>query len=165
MQTGDIVLRAAGRDIETSLDLQRVVGSQSLGTVIPVDVLRNGNQVPLQMAVAEAQKHRTAAEPVSISVHEKVMPLGLELRAMNTQEQRRLGFSDGLYVESVAAPTPPVRAELKAGDLILQVRGRPIRRVADFRDGVESAAAEGAPVAVLTMRGDERRFVALELDR
>ena len=58
-----------------------------------------------------------------------------------------------------------MRAELKAGDLILQVRGRTIRQVADFRDGVESAAAEGLPVAVLTMRGEEKRFVALELDR
>jgi hypothetical protein len=45
------------------------------------------------------------------------------------------------------------------------VRGRPIRQVADFRDGVEAAAADGMPVAVLTMRGEERRFVALELDR
>jgi S1-C subfamily serine protease len=93
------------------------------------------------------------------------MPLGLELRAMSAQEQQRLGLSDGLYVESVAARSPAVRAELKPGDLILQVRGRPIREVADFRHGIESAVADGTPVAVLTMRGDERRFVALELDR
>jgi S1-C subfamily serine protease len=106
-----------------------------------------------------------SSETVSISMQEKIMPLGLELRAINPQEQRRLGLSDGLYVESVAGRSPAVRAELKAGDLILQVRGRPIRRVADFRDGVEAAAADGTPVAVLTMRGDERRFVALELDR
>ena len=165
VQTGDIVLRAAGRDIETSLDLQRVVGSQPLGAIIPVDVLRHGTALPLRVAVAEAEKQRTAAETVSVSVHEKVMPLGLELRAMSPQEQQRLGLSDGLYVESVAARSPAVRAELKAGDLILQVRGQPIRQVADFRNGVESAAAEGAPVAVLTMRGDEKRFVALELDR
>ena len=93
------------------------------------------------------------------------MPLGLELRAMSLQEQQRLGLSDGLYVEAVAPRSPAVRAELKAGDLILQVRGRPIRQVAEFRDRIESAAADGAPVAVLTMRGDEKRFVALELDR
>ena len=165
MQTGDIVLRAADRDIETSLDLQRVVGSQALGAVIAVDVLRNGRQLPLQVAVAEAHKPRSPAETVSVSVQEKVMPLGLELRAMSPQEQQRLGLSDGLYVESVAGRSPAVRAELKPGDLILQVRGRPIRRVADFRDGVEAAAADGTPVAVLTMRGEERRFVALELDR
>ena len=165
VQTGDIVLRAAGRDIETSLDLQRVVGSQSLGARLALDVLRNGSQLPLQVAVAEAPKQRASSEPVSISVQEKIMPLGLELRAINPLEQRRLGLSDGLYVESVAGRSPAVRAELKAGDLILQVRGQPIRRVADFRDGVEAAAAEGTPVAVLTMRGDERRFVALELDR
>jgi serine protease Do len=165
VQTGDIVVRAAGLEIETSLDLQRVVGSQSLGTVIAVDVLRAGVTVPLQVAVAEAEKNQAAGETVSVSVHEKVMPLGLELRAMSPQEQQRLGLSDGLYVESVAPRSPATRAELKPGDLILQVRGRPIRRVAEFRDGIESAAADGAPVAVLTMRGDEKRFVALELDR
>jgi serine protease Do len=165
VQTGDIVVRAAGLDIETSLDLQRVVGSQPLGTVIAVDVLRAGMTVPLQVAVAEAEKNRAPAETVSVSVHEKVMPLGLELRAISPQEQQRLGLSDGLFVEAVAPRSPAIRAELKAGDLILQVRGRSIRRVAEFRDGIESAAADGAPVAVLTMRGDEKRFVALELDR
>ena len=165
LQTGDVVLRAAGRNIETALDLQRVIGSQLLGTIVDVEVMRQGATRPLQVAVVESTQHRSAAETVSVSVHEKVMPLGLELRAMNPQEQQRLGLSDGLYVESVAARSPAVRAELKAGDLILQVRGRTIRQVADFRDGVESAAAEGLPVAVLTMRGEEKRFVALELDR
>jgi serine protease Do len=162
---GDVVLQAGGRDIETSLDLQRVVGSQPIGAVIGVDVLRQGVSLAMQVVVTPAEKQRQAVETVAVSVHEKVMPLGLELRAINPHEQQRLGLSNGLYVESVAARSPAVRAELKAGDLILQVRGRPIRQVADFRDGVESAAADGLPVPVLTMRGDEKRFVALELDR
>ncbi|HZH05928.1 MAG TPA: PDZ domain-containing protein, partial [Lautropia sp.] len=89
----------------------------------------------------------------------------LALRAPNIQERQRTGLTDGLYVESVASRSPAVRAELKAGDFILQVRGRAIRLVADFREGVETAAAEGVPVAVLTLRGEERRFIALELDR
>ncbi|MBA3476861.1 MAG: trypsin-like peptidase domain-containing protein [Lautropia sp.] len=164
-QTGDIVLSAAGLEIETSLDLQRVVGSQPLDTAISVEVLRQGQTLPLRVKVAAAQKPGAASEPVSVSVHEKMMPLGLELRATSAQEQQRYGLRDGLYVESVAARSPAVRAELKAGDVILQVRGRALRDVSDFRDGVESAAAAGVPVAVLTMRGDEKRFVALELDR
>ncbi len=164
IQTGDIVLKADGRDIETSLDLQRVVGSQSLGAVIPVEVLRHGKSLPLRVAVAEAERKLAASETVSVSVNDKVMPLGLELRRISLQEQQRLGHSDGLFVEAVAARSPAVRADIKAGDLILQVRGRPIRQVSEFRDGIESAADDGAPVAVLTMRGDEKRFVALELD-
>src|SRR5690606_22126432 len=42
MQTGDIVLRAGGRDIETALDLRRVVGDQVLGAALPLEVLRQG---------------------------------------------------------------------------------------------------------------------------
>jgi serine protease Do len=165
LQTGDIVMRAADREVETSLDLQRVVGSQSLGAAIAIDVLRQGKSVPLLVTVAAAEETPQPSEPVSVSVNDKQTPLGLELRAMNPQEKQRLGASEGLYVESVAARSPALRAELKAGDLILQVRGRPVLQIADFRDGVEAAAADGAPVAVLTLRGEQRRFVALELDR
>ena len=165
LQTGDIVMRAAGRDIETSLDLQRVVGSQSLGASIAIDVLRQNTSIAMEVIVVAAEESSKASETVSVSVNEKLTPLGLELRAMSPQEQQRLGTTEGLYVESVAARSPAVRAELKAGDLILQVRGKAIRQIADFRDGVEAAAADGAPVAVLTLRGEQRRFVALELDR
>ena len=165
IEIGDIVLRAGGRDIETSLDLQRVVGGQSLGAMLALDVLRRGASLPLEVTVAAAGKSAQTAETVSVSVNDKMTSLGLELRAMSALEQQRLGVSDGLYVESVTARSPAVRAELKAGDLILQVSGRPVRQIADFRYGVESAAADGIPIPVLTMRGEEKRFVALELER
>ena len=165
LQTGDIVMRAGGSDIETSIDLQRVIGSQPIGTSILVHVLRDGQAMPLEVQVTAADEPTRAVETVSVSVNDKLTPLGLELRAMTALEQQRLGTSDGLYIESVAARSPAIRAELKAGDLILQVRGKPIRQIDDFRNGVEAAAADGAPVAVLTMRGEQRRFVALELDR
>ena len=165
IQTGDIVLRAGGRDIETSLDLQRVVGGQPLGAPLAIDVLRDGASLALDVMVAAAGKASASAETVSVSVNEKMTPLGLELRAMTAHEQQRLGIIDGLYVEAVTARSPAVRAELKVGDLILQVRGRPVRQIADFRNGIESAAADGMPIPVLTMRGEEKRFVALDLQR
>jgi serine protease Do len=163
--TGDIVLAAAGREIETSLDLQRVIGGQAIGQTIAIQILRQGKTLPLQVQVAAALKPAAGSEAVSVSLQEKVLPLGLELRVTSLQEQQRFGLSDGLYVEAVAARSPALRAELKVGDVILQVRGRAVRQVADFRECIESAAADGVPVAVLTMRGDEKRFVALELDR
>jgi serine protease Do len=165
LQTGDIVLKAAGFDIETSLDLQRIVGSQQVGAAVPVEVLRQGTSLLLEVSIAGAEGPAAVSESVSVSVNEGMRSLGLALRATSVQEQQRTGLTDGLYVESVAPRSPALRAELKAGDFILQVRGRAIRQVAEFREGIESAAAQGVPVAVLTLRGEERRFVALELDR
>ncbi len=165
VQSGDIVMRAARVDIETALDLQRVIGSQALGTTISLEVIRQGLPVPLSVTVVASGDASRSSESVSVSFNDKQTPLGLELRSTSVPERQRLGSSDGLYVESVAARSPAVRAELKPGDLILQVRGRAVREVADFRDSVQAAAATGVPVALLTMRGEERRFVALELDR
>jgi serine protease Do len=164
MAVGDIVLNVAGRRIESALDLQRVVGSQRLDTRLDLVVLRRGESRALSVTVAAAKTPPPSSQSVSVSLNDKLTPLGLELRALGKQERQRRGIAEGLYVESVEPMSPAVRADLKAGDLILQVRGEPVREVADFRKGIEAAAAGGTPVPVLTMRGDETRFVALELD-
>jgi serine protease Do len=115
LQTGDIVLKAAAFDIETALDLQRVVGSQPVGAVLPVEVLRQGKFLAMAVPVAAAEAPPPLSESVSVSVNERMTSLGLALRAPNIQERQRTGLTDGLYVESVASRSPAVRAELKAG--------------------------------------------------
>lgn len=165
LRTGDIVMRAAGSDIESSIDLQRVIGNQPLGAELALDVLREGQRMPITVQVTAADEPpKSSSESISVSINDRVTSLGLALRAMTAPERQRLGAIDGVYVESIEARSPAIRAELKAGDLILQVRGKPIRQIDDFRAGVEAAAVDGAPVAVLTMRGEQRRFVALEVE-
>jgi serine protease Do len=164
LQAGDIVLKAAGLDIETSLDLQRVVGSQPVGTAIALECLRQGKSLLLDLAVAASEGAPQAAESLSVSINDRLTPLGMTVRATSVQEQQRRGLDEGLFVVWVAPRSPAVRADLKAGDLILQVRDRRVRDVADLRDGIESDAGDGLPVPVLTLRGEDRRFVALELD-
>jgi S1-C subfamily serine protease len=127
-------------------------------------VLRDGEPLTVPVTVASAKNPPAPSESISVSLNERLTSLGVEVRQLTAQERQRRGLAEGLYVQSVAAMSPAVRADLKAGDLILQVGGRPAGDVAAFREGVEAAGAAGLPVPVLTLRGEEHRFVALEID-
>ncbi|NLD54062.1 MAG: PDZ domain-containing protein [Burkholderiaceae bacterium] len=164
LAVGDIVLQAAGRPIESALDLQRAVGSQPLEAELLLDVLRDGEALEVSVTVASAKSAPSPSESISVSLNDRLTPLGVEVRRLSPQERQRRGLAEGLYVQSVSAMSPAVRADLKAGDLILQVGGRPVGDVTALREGLEAAGAAGGPVPVLTLRGEEHRFVALELD-
>jgi len=161
LRTGDVVLAAQGRDIDTSLDLPRVISAQVPGSTATLDVLRDGRALQLAVAVAAARSEpRIAAHETDASGPEG--KLGLALRPLSADDKRRHGISEGLAVQSVAQRSAAHDAEVKAGDVLLMVRGRPVRDLAGFRE--QLAAAPSAPLAVLLVRSGQRKFIALETD-
>ncbi|HVL57963.1 MAG TPA: Do family serine endopeptidase [Burkholderiaceae bacterium] len=162
LRAGDVVLTADSRTIDTSLDLPRVIGSLRPGTQTVLEVLRDDQTVPLTVGIVELRQEDRASSPVSTApaTGAPEATLGLVLRPLTPEEQRRNGVQEALMVESVTAKSAALRAEVKSGDLILGVRGQPYRSIDEFREQLK--AASSGPFALLLLRNNQRKFVAIE---
>ncbi len=161
LATGDVVVAVQGRELDSSLDLPRAISALSPGTVATMDVMREGLAVQVRVPVVATREPKRASGVLPAAGGPESR-LGLALRPLNAEEKRRYAIERGVAVDAVTRRSAASDAELKAGDLLLAVRGKPVDGVAGFREAL--AARPGAPLALLIVRAGQRKFVALDTD-
>ena len=148
LQPGDVVLRFAGKPVESDADLVRLTAGATPGTMVELELMRFGAPRTARLRVDEA---RSLAAPAREPSGERGLA-GLELAP----------GKGGLRVER---PGEAGRhAGLARGDLILSVNGRSVPSAEVFR-ALLQAAGQGATVALLVQRDGVRQFVPLRVPR
>ena len=85
------------------------------------------------------------------------MPPAIQARAFG------LADAQGVLLTALDPAGPAARAGLRAGDVVVSVDGRPVRRSSDLRNRV-GLAALGATLAVDFVREGQRRTARVLLD-
>ncbi|ENO88541.1 Do family serine endopeptidase [Thauera linaloolentis] len=163
LQQGDVIVRFAGKGVDASSDLPRIVAAVQPGTDAEVDVYRDGKPVAFKVNVGEWQDPKEApvagAAPRGLSAPNK---LGLVLSAPTPAQRRERGIEGGLIVDR--AQGAAARAEIQQGDVVLAVvlEGRQIKlaSVAEFNRLVGGVEV-GQKVTLLVQRGDTSSYVSL----
>jgi serine protease Do len=165
IEVGDIIIKADGKEVRSSLELPRIISAVKPGTKIPVTVWRKGTQKELSVLVAEMKEDQAAvprgkggAQP-----KEKAKPnkMGLVLSDLTDEQRKEADVRVGVMVDDVA---PTVRGNVQAGDVILAiVRGgvtteaRSATQVNDVLAKVE----KGASVTLQMKRGEQQFFATV----
>jgi len=165
VEVGDIIVKADGKEVRSSLELPRIISAVKPGTKIPVTVWRKGTQKDMSVLVAE-MKEDQAATPRSkggAQPKEKGKPnkMGLVLSDLNDEQKKEADVKVGVMVDDVA---PTVRGNVQPGDVILAiVRGgvtteaRSASQVNDVLGKVE----KGASVTLQMKRGEQQFFATV----
>ena len=161
LRVGDIVMEYEGTRITTSADLPPLVGQMAPGARARLMVLRNGQPRNLLLAIAELPEESLAPQPVPKSEVDQNGILGMQLREMTSAQRKQLGITHGIAVEKLAEG-PGMRAGLRPGDILLQLAGRPVRSVAEFRDQI-AQQKRNQPAPLLVRRGTTALFLALRI--
>mgnify|MGYP000208515910 FL=1 len=165
LESGDVVLEFNGSDVPASGALPPMVGRTTVGSTVPVVVMRDGERQTLDVTLAELPEDagRRGSEPPQTEpgVFEE---LGLAVQPLTAERRDALGLEedvDGLVVAGVDGG-PAAEAGIEAGDVIARVNREPIEQVEQFREiiaGVES----GRSVPLLILRDQSQRFLALRI--
>jgi serine protease Do len=156
VKEGDVIVEFGGRKIEKSSDLPLAVAETAPGTKVALKVWRDRAEKTLEITVGAME-----GEGVTVAKAEGAAQpgrLGVSVRPLAEQEARQLGSDGGLLVqESVGAAA---KAGIRAGDVIVSVNGKPVRKVDELRTAIESAKGR---VAVLVERNGQRMFVPVQI--
>ena len=160
IQPGDIVVRFNGKDVERSSDLPPMVGLVRPGTTVPVDVVRQGDRLTIDVTIEELPEANQVAQ--AMSSQPKAI-LGMTVDDVPESLQSENNLQGGILVKEVG-DDPALSAGLRAGDIITQVGGREISEVSVLQNMLDSLPTD-RPIPVLVVRGGNSTFLTLRLGR
>lgn len=155
LEPGDVILGINGREIANSAELPAVVAGMSPGQGAKLQVWRNGASREIEVKVGAFGDEKVATKDVPEAAKGR---LGVAVRALTPEEQRRAEVSGGLLIQDVSGAA--ARAGLQPGDILLSVNGERLTTPEQLKAVIAKA---GKRVALLVERGDSRIFVPVEL--
>ena len=170
---GDVITTFNGKTIADVRDLTRTVADSPIGEAVPVVVLREGNEMTIDVtlgrretAEGEAEAEGELGAVPEASVQSEV--LGMTLKPIDGPTAQELGLpagSEGLAVVNVDAASEAAAKGLSRGDIIVEAGQRPVTSLKDLNDRIEEAKAGGRKSMLLLVRRDgDPRFVALSVE-
>lgn len=147
---GDVLLTFAGKAVRGVRELQLLVASAPIGKDVPVEILRDGQRLTLNVVITarEERKAVAAAEPAAESW------LGMTVRASR----------DGLEIVEVVPGSVAERGGVRPGDKLLAVDRSEMRSL-DELVRIRKGLRPGRTVVVLVRRGDTALYLALPVPK
>jgi serine protease Do len=153
---GDIILGVDGRAVEQSSDLPRIIGESRPGTVVKLQVWRQGETKELRASLGETPNEKVA----SAGGESNARPgkLGVAVRPLTKEERKQIEAGNGLLVEEVEGPA--ARAGVRPGDVILALNNQPVKNAEQLRRLVEKSRGS---IALLIQREGNKIYVPVRL--
>jgi S1-C subfamily serine protease len=147
LRPGDVVVEFAGAVVREVPDLQRQAAAALPGQTVKLVVVRDRGRIPVEVVVGEMPSE----EPVAAAEPDPGWGLAVEPLGDDPARRLSLPFSHGVVVTDVIPGGPADRAGLLPGDVILDVKGRPIADAATMAREL-SALKPGQSVPVYVHR-------------
>jgi serine protease Do len=153
LEAGDLVLTFNGKDVHGPRDMQGIVERMKVGNSYPMQIVRDGKPMTLNVQVQEmpadyslagdalVQEKSEPSAPKSDSVPE----LGIDVQSARPEVLQQLGFReavDGVVISSVKENSPAAEAGLREGLVIEKVGFKRVTNPAELKQALELAGAK-----------------------
>ena len=162
LKAGDAVLFVNDQKIENSRDLARKIAAYSPNSTVRITVRRSDKDVNINVKLGTFPTGDAAK--VSKAPAKKAKPTALKDLGLGLVPAP--AGKTGVVVESVEPDSDAAEKGLRTGDVILEVNSRKVAQPADVDRAVQDAKKLGRKAVLVTIkRGDNRRFVAVQLNK
>ena len=141
-----------------------MVASLKPGKKIFFEVLRKGKRKKLHVKIGTFPDGSIAQENKVDKSEKKQLKLGLKLRELTPELQRRLGARelDGGAVVVGLLPSSPFVRDLREGDVIVEVNQNRIKAAADFKKAIKELKS-GDDILLRVYRSGGYSYVVVRL--
>ncbi len=163
LEPSDIILKFDSKEVKTSTDLPRLVGSVKPGSRVNLQVWRKGAAKDLAVVVGElpVDKSANTPPPFKRGKTENIGKLGLTLSELTADQRKELKISAGVLVEEVKGVA--TRAGLQPGDVILAINNSEVKTIEQFNHALGKLEAR-KNLALLVRRGETTQYITLRTD-
>jgi serine protease Do len=159
---GDVIVAFDGKEIKESNDLPLIVSTTPVGEKVHVDILRDGKKMTLQAKLGELPEE----EELAIAGRETPSgpSLGMSVQELNPELARRYGITDteGLIIVRVDANSAAYEANLRVGDVIIEVDKEPMKDIGQYNRKIERYKA-GDTILFLVKREGSTLYLTLKV--
>ena len=159
IERSDVIVEFDEQPIEDLSELPRAVAETPVDKTVDVVVIRDGRRKTVRAKVGELDQPELSE--LASGAETGPAEFGLVVQDLNSELAERLGLdsAEGVLITSVAPGSPADDAQLRRGDVILEVDRSEIENVDDLRAQL-NAADDGA--LFLIRRGEATLFVPIK---
>ena len=160
LKQGDVIVQFDGQEIESSMELPRIVASTPIGKEVSIQIFRDGKRISLKAKITEMEGEEKK-EAEKEAPPEK--PIGVLVQEVTPQIARSLGMekATGIIVVRVEPGGPADEAGMHRGDVILEVNRKPVENVKDFSRALKEAKDQ-ASILILIRRGEGNIYLTVK---
>jgi serine protease Do len=135
IKRGDVIVSFDGKKIKDMDQLPKLVAATGVGKSVKLGFIRDGKTMEVAVTVAEMKDEgmRASGKPAVEKDY------GLVAQDITADIARHLNLKDrrGVIVTDVQPGSPAQEADIRSGDIILEIGRKPVRNVGDFRDAMK----------------------------
>jgi serine protease Do len=166
IRAGDVIIEFNGKAVKDNSDLVSMVTRTTPGTTVPVKLVRARKVMTVNVRVEEldlaseqelADQSRQAPQQEDRS---RETGLGITIDALTPNTARRLSLPQnqtGAVITSVEPGSPAAAAQLRTGDVIVEVNGQAVANVNQASDAID-AVAQGRTARLKVLRGGREQL-------
>ncbi len=150
IKRGDIIRSFNGKKVEDLRDLPRLVAATPVDKKVKVVVFRDGKEKTIDVTIGKMDEESSGA----IGSNADTSGLGLTVKDITHElaERYSLETTDGVIIVAINSEGPAADANLRAGDVIVEIDGNTVKNVKEFHTLV-GKAKEGKVLRLLVQRG------------
>ena len=168
IEAGDVILKFDGKNVNSSEDLPRLVGSTKPGSKAVAQLMRNKATREVSVVVGEMQDEARTAQrpqprrgPGGKPPAEPVSRFGMTLSEPTAEQRNQLKITGGILVED--AQGVAARAGIRRGDIILAVNNQDVKTLEQFGQ-MMGQFEKGRVVALLVRRGANALYIPFRIE-
>jgi serine protease Do len=160
IQRGDIIVKFNGTAVQDEHQLPELVAQTPIGKTVPIELIRNGKHVTIQVKVAELKEEQLA----SAKSEESGSNWGLQVQSLTPEiaNQLNLNITKGVVVRGVTPDSPAADAGIQQGDVVLEVNHTKVGSVDDFLSAARQAKKSKASALLLVQRGNATMYTVIK---
>lgn len=169
LRPGDIVLEVEGQPIADSSSLVRVISDHAPGDKVELVIWRDNSEHRLVVELAERPVSPSEASAAPEESREEAEPesesgLGFTVEAPSAEDREELADRglEGVWITDVEPNSSAADRGIRPGLLLMELNGRPIRSVEDYRRAVEEIASGSVVRARVADPGRSEALVFFE---
>jgi serine protease Do len=160
---GDVIMSYQGSPVEDGVALQRLVTKTTVGSKVPIKVMRDGHEKDLTVTIGEQPGDIKIAK--AESDEKEYAFAGVAVQDLDRETAKELGMkgkTQGVVVTSVEPDSGADKAGLLPGDVIREINRQPVKSVKEF-EKVSSAVKKGENVLMLINRRGASLFLSAKV--
>ena len=166
IKRGDIVLKFDDKDIEKFTDLPGLVAGSGSGKTVKLEILRDSKKQTVDVTLGKMpSEDELAATPRDEKGNlKKADVLGLVVKIISMEEAHNLGVPQGkgILIARVEPASSAEGADVRSGDVLLEVNGKSTNSVEDYNKAV-AGLKKGNIVRLLIKRANATLYVAFKV--
>jgi serine protease Do len=162
VKRGDVIVSFDGQAVDERNDLPKIVAATRVGKTVKVVVFRDGKEHELKVEVSRMAEE--GEQPVAKD--DAGGKLGLAVSTLNPELARRYGIdpeSRGVLVTAIDPGSSAANANLRPGDLIVEVDGREVDSVKAF-EAATGRVAKDTVLRLLVQRRETLFYTTVRAD-